>query len=75
MRSRHRIFNIGVVWGHTNAKECQKCSQMRLVVPKRQGNVDAISHTHPPVANLAKLLSTNPVDYNIRQTHLNREKQ
>jgi hypothetical protein len=75
VRSRHREFDIEVVWGQANAKEGHRCSQMGLMVPTWQRNVDAISHTHLAVGSLAKIFEANLVVYNTTWTYLNREKQ
>jgi hypothetical protein len=76
VRSRHRGFDIKVVWGQANAKEGHRCSQMGLMVPTWQRNVDAIRHTHlANVGSLAKIFEANLVVYNITWTYLSREKQ
>ena len=65
VRSRHRRFDIKVVWGQANAKECHRCSQMGLMVPTWQRNVDALRHTHLAVGSPAKIFEANLVVYNI----------
>jgi hypothetical protein len=65
MHSSHRIFDIKVVWGQANAKEGHRCSQMSLVVPTWQRNVDDLRHTHPAVANHQKTFSAKQASFNI----------
>ena len=73
--SRHRIFGIKVVWGQANAKEGHTCSQLCLVVPTWQRNVDDLRHTHPAVANPKKIFNAKQAGYIIQQSYLIREKQ
>ena len=70
---RCRIGDIKVVQGHPNAQIGQICSQLGEAAPTRQGDVDAISHTHPPVVNSGNVFSAKWVRYNIQPTYLIRE--